>query len=1092
MVITHAKAQPHPHIGVTGKRKDEKDDCDEDEYELEDPYGGIDEDPKDSPAYQTHPLSHCNQIQQSQQQPQVQQTKPVQQHQQHQQYQRQQIQQQQQQPERFPETRQQSDTISTSTGTGRGKPSSLSQRRRAAAASPAVSTANSGSEARGGGQGGGQGGGPKRHIPVLSIETTTLSKPSSTLYHSPTQGQATMKRVPQGQGHQVDSPHRLQPRPETGTASYTPGLTHNNASNANAQGNMAGVGLTRRGFGADPSSPSSFARSPITPAVAAASSPMMSSFPMYPWADQSPAQNLNQGYFSQESQSQVGAQVPQSHTHSPSGYFLSDHSSFGGRFSAQPPTPTYTSDAHHSTHFHTAYDRYLPNNHSAGSYGIPFFMMSSTSPLYLHGILHGRRSPGSTGEGTAAVGGLESPRSLGALRFGPPDLIRAGSPLSPYLPSHTNTESTDTSGRADSPAPAPTPSPALAPRVDPSRRSDSPPLIRPSQAQPQGETRTEPTTHTHTGTKTATRAQSIVQPRPQVSRTMSESETKSRQQQEEEKGRSQKVIPEMTAPAPRRQMTTPLPLRPPGGPEYVSPEQESRSEFESVVTPSGQVIAEQLPLPSPVPSPLRSTTDVGSRMPFWAQYKQRNGENDSSSTLDPSSASSSTRAARKKESSLAISSLNGLRFPFPLQIDQNYQQEPPQPETAVDVESAPQPTRSDISISSHESTNSSADAAIRLLTPSVSSDRLHEENYDVIRVVGISSSPSMDDVHGLATQLQESTLKPKQAEKLLIRSTGSLSIDSQEGEGRRERERERGHGETMDLREIRRRTSTIAPLDSISMSSPRPAKTATLEEPPLSTSSPPTSLLTPPLTSISSPGMEATARARRSCQHCGESLRGKRFVQQENGIKLCEVCFKEMFLPKVRAAAPSSFCLSFTYISSEVALVTRFRWGRQVMILFASLTVSPTSLVHPQCRRCHLTIEGRAISSGNGLMSGKLHPACFVCWDCSLPFDQGDPDSFYIWESKPCCRTCYHVHNGTVCASASCHLPIEGPCVSTVSGKYHRNHLTCDFDRDCAGSMMDYYQVGESMICQEHVDEALKRAEGSTRAEKRQTKLLLC
>lgn len=40
----------------------------------------------------------------------------------------------------------------------------------------------------------------------------------------------------------------------------------------------------------------------------------------------------------------------------------------------------------------------------------------------------------------------------------------------------------------------------------------------------------------------------------------------------------------------------------------------------------------------------------------------------------------------------------------------------------------------------------------------------------------------------------------------------------------------------------------------------------------------------------------------------------------------------------------------------------------------------------PKCRRCGLTIESHAVSSADGQLKGKYHPACFNCTTCNVSY----------------------------------------------------------------------------------------------------------
>lgn len=154
---------------------------------------------------------------------------------------------------------------------------------------------------------------------------------------------------------------------------------------------------------------------------------------------------------------------------------------------------------------------------------------------------------------------------------------------------------------------------------------------------------------------------------------------------------------------------------------------------------------------------------------------------------------------------------------------------------------------------------STAETALRLLTPMASDDGLRE------------ASPAA-----------------KASEPIVVASPESETTP----------EHERGHSPSESV-DMSRRTSTIAPSDSIS--SPGVA-----DWPRKDPSAPPVPKLAaapPPSSAASSTG----SNAKRACHRCAGSLRGKKYVQRENGVKLCEDCFKEMFLPKVRQNRRDAF-----------------------------------------------------------------------------------------------------------------------------------------------------------------------------------------
>jgi hypothetical protein len=84
------------------------------------------------------------------------------------------------------------------------------------------------------------------------------------------------------------------------------------------------------------------------------------------------------------------------------------------------------------------------------------------------------------------------------------------------------------------------------------------------------------------------------------------------------------------------------------------------------------------------------------------------------------------------------------------------------------------------------------------------------------------------------------------------------------------------------------------------------------------------------------------------------------------------------------------------------------------------------------------------------------------------------------------------INSGTLCASASCKQPIEGPCLLTQDRRYHPGHLNCD-KLGCTSKMDEYYEIGNKRYCERHVASVLAGSGlgvGSRRAEKRITRLV--
>ncbi|GAA5899982.1 hypothetical protein JCM8208_005557 [Rhodotorula glutinis] len=152
----------------------------------------------------------------------------------------------------------------------------------------------------------------------------------------------------------------------------------------------------------------------------------------------------------------------------------------------------------------------------------------------------------------------------------------------------------------------------------------------------------------------------------------------------------------------------------------------------------------------------------------------------------------------------------------------------------------------------------------------------------------------------------------------------------------------------------------------------------------------------------------------------------------------------------------------------------------------------------PKCRRCALPIEGGAVTSSDGKIQGKYHPACFSCWACAVKFPSGE---FYCFDGKPYCQQDYHALNGSLCADSRCGKPIEGPCVSLIGedkgggGRYHPPCFNCS-DPSCLVPLLSHHFVVDRLpYCDVHAAGPVRRRaprqgapEGvEARAKKRQT-----
>ncbi|GAA5842281.1 hypothetical protein JCM11251_003973 [Rhodosporidiobolus azoricus] len=153
----------------------------------------------------------------------------------------------------------------------------------------------------------------------------------------------------------------------------------------------------------------------------------------------------------------------------------------------------------------------------------------------------------------------------------------------------------------------------------------------------------------------------------------------------------------------------------------------------------------------------------------------------------------------------------------------------------------------------------------------------------------------------------------------------------------------------------------------------------------------------------------------------------------------------------------------------------------------------------PKCRKCGLPIEGGAVTSSDGKVTGKYHRGCFACFECGEGFAGGE---FYVFDGKPYCQLHYHALNGSLCANLECGQPIEGPCVSLVGeengggGRYHPAHFLCS-DPTCRVPLLHHHYVVDQLpYCEMHSAGPVRRRKprvgaggetGEERAMKRMT-----
>ncbi|KAL4903818.1 hypothetical protein BDW74DRAFT_34228 [Aspergillus multicolor] len=120
------------------------------------------------------------------------------------------------------------------------------------------------------------------------------------------------------------------------------------------------------------------------------------------------------------------------------------------------------------------------------------------------------------------------------------------------------------------------------------------------------------------------------------------------------------------------------------------------------------------------------------------------------------------------------------------------------------------------------------------------------------------------------------------------------------------------------------------------------------------------------------------------------------------------------------------------------------------------------------CRGCGEMIIGKSISSADGRLTGRYHRACFVCFQCRLPFETND---FYVLNDRPYCARHYHERNGSICAG--CHEGIEGEYLETNErtgpgpGDRQKFHVDCLRCRTCNIDLQgEYFEWDGFVYCE--------------------------
>lgn len=102
----------------------------------------------------------------------------------------------------------------------------------------------------------------------------------------------------------------------------------------------------------------------------------------------------------------------------------------------------------------------------------------------------------------------------------------------------------------------------------------------------------------------------------------------------------------------------------------------------------------------------------------------------------------------------------------------------------------------------------------------------------------------------------------------------------------------------------------------------------------------------------------------------------------------------------------------------------------------------------PKCAHCNQAITDRCVTA----LDKKWHVHCFVCTQCTSPFNSGN---FFERDGRPYCDKCFHQVFAPRCRS--CNLPVLGDCVNALGAQWHPEHFNCQFCRRAfTGTFFEY------------------------------------
>jgi hypothetical protein len=101
----------------------------------------------------------------------------------------------------------------------------------------------------------------------------------------------------------------------------------------------------------------------------------------------------------------------------------------------------------------------------------------------------------------------------------------------------------------------------------------------------------------------------------------------------------------------------------------------------------------------------------------------------------------------------------------------------------------------------------------------------------------------------------------------------------------------------------------------------------------------------------------------------------------------------------------------------------------------------------PRCAHCNQPIMDRCVTA----MNKKWHVQCFVCTQCTQPFD----GTFLERDGRPYCERCFYSVFAPRCRA--CNQPVMGDCINALGSQWHPEHFTCQFcHKAFTGTFFEY------------------------------------